>query len=38
VRLERLQSLDMSTAEAHHRVIVRQWRRELRQVLGRRAS
>jgi hypothetical protein len=36
VQLERLQSLDLTTAEAHHRVVVRQWRRALRQVLGQR--
>jgi hypothetical protein len=38
VQLERLQSLDLSSAEAHHRLVVRQWRRALRQVLGQRRT
>jgi hypothetical protein len=38
VQLERLAEVDLATAQDHHRVIVRQWRRELRQFLSRRAA
>jgi hypothetical protein len=35
VQLARLQAIDLTDEEPHHKVLIRRWRSELRQVLGR---
>jgi hypothetical protein len=37
VQLARLDAIDLADEEPHHKVIVRRWRSELRQLLGRRS-